>query len=439
MRILIRPLTIALASLAGLTAPGAPAAAAGRPHVLLVNVDDLGWVDVNCFAERHRGEPFAMPTPNVDRLAKEGMMFSNAYAACMVCSPTRAAIMSGQYPARTKVTDWIRPNRARKTPAGWTPTLTAPKQGVRVAHNQPFLRLEVDTLAEVLNEAGYSTAHVGKWHLGREQFYPQEQGFDFNRGGGEWGHPYKGYFDPYGGNMPHMKPRKEGEYLAFREADEVIAFLEGRDPGRPFYVNFWPYEVHGPIQAPAGLVAKSPGGKNKSDRTLVIFTSDNGGLFDNKPLRANKGTPYEGGVRIPQIVRWPGKVRPGAACDVPVISTDLLPTICEATGTPLPKAPLDGVSMVPLLTEKTKTLDRTTLYWHFPHFRGRIHPHSAVRHEGWKLIWYYTGRKPELFHLENDPAEKKNLADDMPGKVRELKNVIDTFNRKTAALVPEKA
>lgn len=442
---------------------GFPIASADRANVLLINVDDLGWVDVDCFARKYRGKPFAMPTPNVDRLAREGMMFSNAYAACMVCSPTRGAIMSGQYPSRIKITDWIRPKRALSTPADWKPTLAEPKKGMRVAHNQPFLRLEVQTLAELLKKAGYTTAHVGKWHLGREEFYPQSQGFDFNRGGGEWGHPYKGYFDPYGGNMPHMPPRKQGEFLAYREADEVIAFLDQRDKRKPFYVNYWPYEVHTPIQAPKDLIAETPDGKNKyaammhgldmaigrvldyldekklMDTTLVIFTSDNGGLFDNSPLRANKGTPYEGGIRIPQIVRWPGRVKPGAVCDVPVISTDLLPTICHAVGVPLPDAPLDGVSLVPLLTGQATVLDRRALYWHFPHFRGRVDPHSVVRQGDWKLIWYYTDQKPELFNLRADLGERTNLAERKPDKLAELKAVLEDFHRKTGALVPEKA
>jgi len=440
------------------------ATAADRPNVLLINVDDLGWVDVNCFRERFRGEAFPLPTPNVDRLAREGMLFSDAYAACHVCSPTRAAIMSGQYPARTKVTDWIRPNRARKVAADWQPGLTNPVRGVRIAENQPFLRREVTTLAELLGNAGYATGHVGKWHLGREEFYPQEQGFDFNRGGGEWGHPFSGYFDPYGGNMPHMPPRKKGEYLAFRETDEVIHFLRERDPARPFFVNYWPYEVHTPVQAPSELVDKAPAGLKGRDakyaamvhaldlalgrvldylddhelteRTLVIFTSDNGGLFGNAPLRANKGTPYEGGVRIPQIVRWPGRVEPGTVCSVPVISTDLLPTVCEAVGVPLPQAPLDGVSLVPLLTGKATALDRDALYWHFPHFRRKVHPHSAVRQGDWKLIWYYTEKKPELFNLRDDRAEHNNLAEQEPEKVHELKRLIDRFNRETEALVP---
>ena len=179
--------------------------------------------------------------------------------------------------------------------------------------------------------------------------------------------------------------------------------------------------------------------KNKlTDNTFILFTSDNGGLHGNVPLRATKGTPYEGGVRVPFIVRWKGKVKPGTVCDVPVISADILPTICQVVGAQLPRAPLDGVSLVPLLTGKKSTLDRDALYWHFPQFRGKIHPHSAVRVGDWKLIWYYTDKEPELFNLKNDLSEKNNLAKEYPEKVMELKARIDRFNKDTGALVPQK-
>ncbi len=442
------------------------AAAEKHPNVLLINVDDLGWVDIQCYAKKFNGNnQRTLPTPNIDRLAKEGMIFSDAYAACNVCSPTRASIMSGQYPARTKITDWIRPDRAKKVPADWVPTLTEKptgKSAIRTALNLPFLPTKVVTIAELLQKEGYRTAHIGKWHLGREEFYPECQGFEFNRGGGEWGHPYKGYFDPYGGNMPHMKPRKKGEFLAFREADEVLNFLKTSDKSRPFYINFWPYEVHNPIQAPADLVAKTPSKKDKysamihaldisigtvldyldenklTDDTFILFTSDNGGLHGNAPLRAAKGTPYEGGVRVPFIVRWKGKVNPDTVCDVPIISTDILPTICQVVGAALPKAPLDGVSLVPVLMGKETKLDRDALYWHFPQFRGNIQPHSAVRLGDWKLIWYYTDKEPQLFNLKDDLSESNNLAKDNPERVKELKARLDKFNKDTGALVPQK-
>jgi len=424
-----------------------------RPNVVLVLIDDMGWTDAACYGSRY------YETPNIDRLAEAGMKFTNGYAACAVCSPTRAAVMTGRYPARLGVTDWIRSRfqggkipADKKNPSGYA---GGRNHKVLCPRNALWMELDEITIAEALKPAGYTSCHIGKWHLGPDDQYPDRQGFDYNIGGCDYGQP-PSYFDPYKnprqGQIPTIKPRKEGEYLTDREADEAVTFIK-KHHKKPFFLYMAHYAVHTPLQARKDLVAKykakTPTNQKNptyaamvhsvddalgrimatldecgvAGNTLVIFTSDNGGLLgptNNAPLRAGKGHPYEGGIREPLIVRWPRVVKPGTTCDVPVTSVDYFPTVCEAAGVPLPKdRPIDGESIMPLLAQ-TGTLKRDAIFWHFPHYRGGIVPYSIIRAGDWKLLKRYDGKTWELFNLKDDLSETTDLADKHPDVVRRL-------------------
>ena len=459
---------------AGGLALGAPACASlrpgrgKRPNFLFILVDDLGWRDVECF-----GSTF-YETPNIDRLASEGMLFLDAYAACPVCSPTRASILAGKYPARMKTTEWFGGRRrGRLNPAPYLDCL-------------PF---EEFTLAEALRAAGYATFFAGKWHLGAEPFTPERQGFDKNVGGWRMGHP-RSYFSPY--RNPKLPDGIPGEHIADRLVDESIRFLEeNRD--RPFLLYLSFYSVHMPLQAKPALTDKyaakaahlpTPEGPKflpEHDRkarqvqdqpkyagmvqimdenvgrvlhalerlglsgdTVVIFMSDNGGLStaegsptSNVPLRAGKGWLYEGGIREPMIIKWPGVTRPGSVCRTPVISTDFYPTMLEMAGLPLrPEQHEDGISLVPLL-RGGKTLARRALYWHYPHYSNQGGtPSGAVRAGGWKLIEFYEDDHVELYDLRNDLSEKRDLAAAHPEKAAELRRMLHAWRAETGALMP---
>ncbi len=440
------------------------------PNFVLVLVDDLGWADLGCQGSRY------YETPNIDRLARQGMRFTNAYAACAVCSPTRAAVQTGRYPARLGVTDWI---RARfqggiigpdgKNPSGYTGTAN---RALLCPENALFMELDELTLAEALRPAGYVTCHIGKWHLGQEAHFPEKQGYHFNHGGCDLGQP-PSYFDPYESNrpyyeIPNLPPRRAGEYLTDREADEAVRFIRAhRD--EPFFLNLCHYCVHTPLMGKNEVVAKykaKPKTNHKnavyaamvesvddsvgrllqtleetglSQRTLVIFTSDNGGLLgptDNAPLRSGKGFPYEGGIRVPLIVRWPGVIEPGSTCDAPVTSIDFFPTLCELAGRELPEdRPVDGVSIVPLL-RRSGRVERDALFWHFPHYRGSLEPYSIVRQGDWKLIRFYASGRRELYNLAEDLSEQHDLADQMPEKVRQLDQVLSEWLESVGAKMP---
>ncbi|MBN1422231.1 MAG: sulfatase [Planctomycetes bacterium] len=450
-----------------------PILAAERPpNVVLILVDDLGWADLACYGSRY------YETPNLDRLAAQGMRFTDAYAACAVCSPTRAAVMTGRYPARVGITDWIRARfQGGKPPApGEERSAYVAEKGrpLLCPRNPLWMELSEVTIAEALEPAGYVSCHIGKWHLGMEDWYPEKQGFDRNIGGCDFGQP-PSYFDPYErkgqGGIPTLAPRKKGEYLTDREADEAVGFIRAhRD--RPFFLYMAHYAVHTPLMGKPDVVArykakppthqKNPtyaamvesvdqaAGKilasidetGIAERTIVIFTSDNGGLMGpthNAPLRDGKGTPYEGGIRVPLIARWPGVVRPGSICRTPVTSVDYLPTICAAAGVPLPAGrTIDGVSLLPLLKEKGG-LDRDSLFWHFPHYRGNILPYSIVRAGDWKLIERYEGTPFELYDLSKDLGETRDLAAEMPGKVKELESRLSAWLASTGAKLPKPA
>jgi arylsulfatase A-like enzyme len=447
------PRALRAAETADAAAPAPGDAPLGRPNIVLVLVDDMGATDAACCGSKF------YDTPNIDRLAAQGMRFTQGYAACAVCSPTRAAVMTGRYPARLGVTDWIRARfqggeipKDAKPPDGWVGGKDKP---LLCPENALWMNLDEVTIAEALKPAGYVSCHIGKWHLGPDEWYPTKQGFDFNLGGCDYGQP-PSYFDPYQrqgqDGIPTLPPRKEGEYLTDREADEAVRFIRDHKD-KPFYLNMAHYAVHTPIQGKPDLVEKykaKPPTEQKNaayaamvqsvdealgkilaalddcgiaGRTLVVFTSDNGGLLpvtDNSPLRSGKGHPYEGGLRVPLIVRWPGVVAAGQACDAPVCSIDLLPTFCEAAEAPRPKERvIDGESIMPLI-KRAGNLKRDSLYWHFPHYRGEVVPYSIVRQGNLKLIRHWEGPRWELFDLVADPGEQNDLAAARPDDVKRL-------------------
>jgi arylsulfatase A-like enzyme len=440
------------------------AAGERRPNVVLINIDDLGWRDVGCFGSTRHA------TPNIDALCSQGVKFTNAYSAAAVCSPARAALLTGRHPSRNGVTDWIRPPGGRpkaRVVRDGIEYQDEPERLLLVPPPPRALPLEEITLAETLSEAGYATAHIGKWHLGGRNALPVDQGFDSNRGGHAQGQP-PSYFDPYSrkgrAGLPGLPPRKEGEHLTDREADEAVRFIR-ENRGHPFFLNLWHHAVHPPIQGRADLVAKyahlgerhaayaamvegvdeSVGALLRvldelglSENTLVILTSDNGGwtrVSENAPLRGGKGGPYEGGLRIPQIIRFPGRVPPGVSHD-PVTGVDLLPTILEATGTRSSGSEIDGTSLLPLLVRATSSLPRPAIYWHYPHYWQNEVPYSVIRKGRYKLIRRYEGVRFELYDLEEDLGEQNDLTAAMPELVGELDADLDAWLRETGAIIP---
>lgn len=465
---LIASITLTLgSSLHAANQSAADQSAAEQPNVVLILIDDMGWTDLSC-----QGSTY-YETPHIDKLAAGGMRFTNGYAACAVCSPTRAAVMTGRYPARVGVTDWIRSQfQGGKIPANkQNPTAYVGNGPLKCPPNPLWMEHEEKTIAEELKTAGYTGCYIGKWHLGADDWYPDRQGFDLNIGGCDFGQP-PSYFDPYfkkkQGNIPTLKSRKEGEYLTDREADEAEQFIRDHKDG-PFFLQLANYAVHTPIQAKADLTAKyeaKPKTNQKNakyaamvhsvddcvgqvlstldklkltDNTLVIFTSDNGGLLGpthNAPLRSGKGYPYEGGIRVPFIVRWPSKIQAGQTNDTPVCSIDCLPTILDAVGLP-PAAgrTIDGVSLLPELTGTR--ISKRPLFWHFPHYRGRgIVPYSIARDGDWKLIKWYEGPKFELYNLADDLGEKNNLAESHPEQLKRMNTIIERFVKDTEAKMP---
>ena len=430
-----------------------------KPNVLFILIDDMGWMDLGCQGNKN------LHTPNIDNLAKEGMRFTDAYAPAPVCSPTRAAIITGQSPARLQITNHL-PHQDRFTPKD---------SKLLPAKMLNHLSLESETLAERLKiDAHYATAFIGKWHLytGRDKKYnPLNQGFDINIGGCSYGGPPT-FFDPY--RIDFLPDRKEGEYLPYRLADEAIAFIsEQTSKDKPFFVALWNYTVHWPMEAPdklvekykklpvkgyrdhryaamieamdiaIGKVLKSLDDLNIAEETLVIFTSDNGpfgGVGDASPLRADKGHLYEGGIRVPLIVRWPGKVEAGVVEKTPVILTDFHPTILAATGLDLNSTiPNDGDNLIPLLEGKKEFKNRA-LYWHYPNFAfhrdNRLG--SAIREGDHKLLHFYDTDSIELYDLKKDIGEKNDLSDEMPQLAQRLKGKLSSWLKASGALMPTK-
>jgi len=450
-----------------------------KPNFVFILIDDLGWIDTGCYGSKF------YETPNIDRLAAEGMRFTNAYAACAVCSPTRAAVMTGRYPARLGVTDWIRARfQGGKIPADKknpTEYVGGKNKKLLCPPNALWMELEEITIAEALKSAGYTSCHIGKWHLGADDWYPEKQGFDFNIGGCDFGQPPK-YFDPYSrkgqGPIPTLEPRRKGEYLTDREADEAVKFIRS-NKDKPFFLYMANYAVHTPIQGKADLVSKYKVKKptnqknpiyaamvesvddavgkiysaldelNLAERTIIFFTSDNGGLMgvtSNVPLRAGKGYPYEGGIREPLIVRWPKVIKPGTVSHEPVTSVDYFPTICQAAGVPPPRdRDIDGVSLLGhLKSSGIQKLNRHTIFWHFPHYRGNIVPYSIIREGDWKLIKRYDtsassvepGKTFELYNLKGDLSESNDLSEVLPAKVRRLNAKLTRWLKLSGAKLP---
>ena len=436
-------------------------AESSKPNIVVIMADDLGWRDLHGFGNTQ------VDTPHLDRLAEEGMKFTQAYAASPVCTPTRAAMMTGQSPARLGIT-----NHAPGNPDGFS----LPGSDLQEPRTARHLALSSTTIAERLRAAGYATAHIGKWHLSHVQptgesgvtepdLRPEQQGFSVNIGGCGHGGP-PSYFAPY--RIPALKDGPAGEYLPERLADEAIHFMRAYRDG-PFFLNWWPYSVHYPMQAREALIAKYRQRKGIKDpvyaamieamdtaigrflkeldeaglreRTLVLFTSDNGGYdSDNAPLRGLKGMLYEGGIRVPWMVRWPGRVKPGSICDTPVISTDCFPTLLEAAGLqPSPDVPLDGRSLVRLL-EGSADLERDTLCFHYPNyaFHKQNRLGSAIRKGRFKLIRFYDTDDVELYDLSTDIGETRNLAGSSPQLARELNTSLDAWLRDAGARLPVK-
>lgn len=452
-------------------------AAAEKPNFLFILVDDLGYMDVGaynpaCFYE----------TPNIDRLAADGMKFTDGYVANPVCSPTRYSIMTGKYPTRVDATNYFAGNRAGR---------------FRPAPLNARMPLEEVTLAQALHEHGYATFFAGKWHLGpTPEYWPENRGFDVNKGGFSAGGPYGPgkYFTPYGN--PRLDDGPKGEHLPDRLATETVRFIEANRE-RPFLAYLAFYSVHTPLVGRPDLVEKY---RKKAERlglldkeqfadeeqvwpvdqprrvrivqshavyaamveamdeavgkvlrglkdlgleenTVVFFTSDNGGLStsegsptSNLPLRGGKGWLYEGGIREPYLVKWPGVTRPGSTSGSPVTSVDYYPTILEMAGLPArPEQHKDGVSLVPIL-RGTGELDRDAIFWHYPHYSNQGgFPGGAVRMGNYKLIERYEDGRVHLYNLADDPGERDDLAEQLPGKVRSMRERLHAWYGEVGA------
>lgn len=436
-----------------------------RPNVLLILVDDLGWSDIGCF-----GNP-AVDTPRIDAFAKQGMRFTDAYAAAPVCSPTRASIMTGLAPARIRITNHM-PDQARFVPDN--PVLLP-------AECKDRLALEQVTLAEHLLDAGYRTAFMGKWHLAPQRtgdeadFYPDRQGFELNLGGNGWGGPGRSFFAPY--EFPNLVSRSEDEYLPYRIGEEAVRYLHEhaeREGSQPFFLALWHYTVHWPMDSPADLLAKyeargkGPGIKDPryagmtealdqvfgqvmdaledtglAENTLVIFTSDNGALdsvADCSPLRASKGYLYEGGIRVPTMFRWPGKIAAGSTSSTPIITTDLFHTVLSVAGVDAPEGdPGDGVDLSPLLLGEGST-DREALYFHYPNyaFHRSNRLGGAIREGDWKLIERFDDGSVELFNLAEDLSESRDLAAAHPERAERMRTDLARWRAEVDAAMPER-
>ncbi len=435
------------------------------PNIVFILIDDMGWRDGGCFGSHFYA------TPQIDRLAQSGMRFTQAYAACAVCSPTRAAIMTGKSPAQLHLTDWI--------PGEGTPR----QSRFRAPDWQQALPASEVTLPKALKRLGFVTAAIGKWHLGGGESLPEKRGFDVNVAGGATGHPAS-YFWPYGAPADsHRVPGlaetggAAGEYLTDRLTDAALSFIETNRSQR-FFLYLAHYAVHAPLMARQSLVEETAaqipadGQSNRvyaamlrsvdesvgrilkrledlglATNTVVVFTSDNGGAVhfgnppatSNAPLRLGKGYAYEGGLRVPLLVRVPGLTKPGTVCDEPVISQDFFPTLLELAGAGKSAAAtaLDGVSWVPLLRGEPRLAERA-LFWHYPHYWNgtAVTPYSAVRSGDWKLIRFYETGREEVYNLRRDPGEQAEVANQETAKRRILGLRLDAWLREVGAQMP---
>lgn len=439
---------------------------AANPNVVFIVIDDMGWKDLQIY-----GSDFHK-TPAIDQLAADGVLFTDAYATCTVSSPTRASLMTGKYPAKLHLTDWIE---------GWK----MPDAKLTVPDWTMYLPVEETTMADLFKRAGYKTVHIGKWHLGEDpQYWPEHQGFDINIGGWAKGSPFRnkqegfnGYFTPYGN--PRLEDGPEGEYLTERLATEASDFINS-STSQPFFLNLWLYNVHTPLQAKQDkidhyteLIDESKLQKNPIyaamvehvdnavekvvntlkekglyDNTIIILTSDNGGLIgrgenkitNNAPLRSGKGDMYEGGVRVPLIIKNPHQQNKGLVNHHPVISIDFLPTLVDILQLPATRKErkdFDGISLKSLLSGKTKNLKRNAIFWHYPHYHIEgATPYSAVRHGDWKLINTFEEDKYELYNLKEDIGETTDVASQYPKITKKLTKELDKWRKDVNAQMP---
>jgi arylsulfatase A-like enzyme len=439
---------------------------AANPNVVFIVVDDLGWKDFHIYGSDY------YQTPCIDKFASDGMLFTDAYSACTVSSPTRASLKTGKYPAKLHVTDWIE---------GWN----MPNAKLKIPDWTQYLPLEETTLPEVFKRAGYKTAHIGKWHLGEDpKYWPENQGFDINIAGWGKGSPnqnkkegYGGYFSPYGN--PRLKDGPKGEYLTERMANEACNFIT-ENSSAPFFLNLWFYSVHTPLQAKkdkidyfASIVDSSKLQKNPVyasmvshvddavgkiintlkekglyDNTIIILTSDNGGLIgkgkkkvtNNAPLRSGKGDMYEGGVRVPLIIKNINQDGKGQTNHIPVISIDFMPTLVDMLNLPITaeeKKNFDGISLKPILNGQENQLKRKAIFWHYPHYHIEgATPYSAIRYENWKLIHIYETDKYELYDLKNDIGETTDLSAGNPALVKKLAQKLENWKKQMNAQMP---
>lgn len=452
-------------------------------NIIFILIDDLGWKDLSCY-----GSSF-YETPNLDRLSTEGVRFTEAYSASPVCSPTRASILTGKNPGRLHTTQFFGSFRTRGK-------LISARFLSHLPHGEK-------TIAQTLKENGYSTFHVGKWHLGKPPHTPENHGYDVNIGGCHWGHPAHGYFSPY--KNPNITDGPKGEYLTDRLTDEAIGLIE-KNKDKPFFLYLAYYSVHIPIQAPKDLIEKYEKkakqmrldtkqtflkGDNfpcthkkyshiirriiqsnpkyaamierldwnigrilkkleawKLDKnTVIIFFSDNGGLATaetsptcNAPLSEGKGWMYEGGTRVPLIIKWPNVTKTGKEYNIPVMSMDFYPTILEMLGLPLkPEQHVDGMSLVPLLRDgESKLLEERPLFWYYPHYSNQgTTPASAIRHGKYKLINHYESDTLELYDLAQDISESNNIIDSYSEIGKKMQKRFLEWSKEIDANLPE--
>ncbi len=434
---------------------------AERPNVLFIFLDDYGWRDCS-----YMGSDF-YETPHIDRLASQGMIFTSAYSCSANCAPARASLLSGQYTPRHEIYN-----------VGTSLRGNPKTSKLKHIPGTDTLRRDIKTWAHCIQQAGYETASMGKWHLSKD---PIPYGFDVNVGGSHSGSPPRGYYPPHP-NIPSLQDSPKDEYLTDRLTDEALQFIE-KNQEKPWFLYLTHFAVHTPLQGKQELVdkydAKAKGALHDSavmaamiesvdegvgrltakldelgltEKTAIVFFSDNGGYgpaTSMAPLKGYKGTYYEGGIREPFFVKWPGKVPAGAKCDESIIAVDLYPTFCEMTGAKLPAdQPLDGVSLFPLL-EGSDNLASRALYWHFPAYLQsyqrtneqrdplfRSRPCSIIRFGDYKLHEYFEDGDLELYNLKEDIGESTNLAESMPAKTKELHQKLKAWRKAIAAPVP---
>lgn len=453
----------------GLDAPALADVPDRPPNIVLVLADDLGWRDLACQgSDLHE-------TPNLDRLASEGMRFTHA-SAMSVCSPTRAAILTGKHPARLGITIW----REGSFPS---PTAAArPNRALIDADSAHDLPRSEQTLAELLRSKNYRTLHVGKWHVGDADHSPESHGFEINLGGTHWGAP-ESHFWPFRGErgfreyryVPGLGLGRPGQYLTDRLTDVALKLIE-EVKDQPFFLNLWHHAPHTPIEGKPELVEHyrgklRPGLTHRNpdyaamihsldesvgrvlarlsqlglaERTVVVFTSDNGGynnenrgriVTSNAPLRSGKGSLYEGGVRVPLLIRWPGKIPANTECGVPVTCMDLFRTIAELAAVD-GSTGVDGVSFVPLLKQAGASLPSRDLFFHYPHYYPTTSPVSAIRSGDWKLLEYLEDSRVELYDLARDPGEENNLAGERPELAESLVRKLRAWRIEVNARMP---